>query len=313
MEISLTVSGTGERVFTLAVEVDHMNANCLGGLPRLSAQAVVRRTAAWGRVSQDTYPIITELHGYLSSEPAHDSFGAILLPSELLPLPMASQEIPFTLSLMFSMPRHYVKFLEEERLVKQSGGDMKLVVRLWGTVATRETLGALQGSTSRIGVVDFKGVHDETNGQSIRIPRSDWLDRILPGLGYGRSVLVELPLTRTPPIPARLKHAAESLESANLAFEDEDYRGALKYGRDVLDHLEQYSSTKQLTAFCREHLEPLVGETKSNTIDRGLNALRDVVNAGSHGNTFVADRAVAAYVIETLATQLRYISAIISE
>jgi hypothetical protein len=59
-------------------------------------------------------------------------------------------------------------------------------------------------------------------------------------------------------------------------------------------------------------LGPVVGETKSNAIDRALNALRDTINASSHAGPFTADRSIAAYVIETLAVNLRYISAVTS-
>jgi hypothetical protein len=61
-------------------------------------------------------------------------------------------------------------------------------------------------------------------------------------------------------------------------------------------------------------LEPFVGETKSNAVDRSLNALRDVINASNHidpQNPFTVDRALAVYVIERLALELRYISTVL--
>ncbi len=87
----------------------------------------------------------------------------------------------------------------------------------------------------------------------------------------------------------------------------------MKYGRDVLEHLGQSSSdgSKSLTSFCKEHLEPVIGETKAQALDASLGSVRRMTNACSHVNGFHADRATAAFVLETLRLDLRSIAAIL--
>ena len=75
--------------------------------------------------------------------------------------------------------------------------------------------------------------------------------------------------------------------------------------------IQPLNGSGRLTTFCQEHLEPIVGETKPHAIDRSLNALREMTSASSHANPFIADRPIAAYIIETLALNLRYISSVV--
>jgi hypothetical protein len=209
----------------------------------------------------------------------------------------------------------YLQLLEEYR-ASQQGQNMLLQMQMWGVVAMMkpranmpEVPGYLQSRSGE--VLHFEKVSTETYPPQFRIARSDWVDHILPGLGYRHSVIIELPLIRTPKVSEVYRQAAEALDQARQAFVQEDYRGAIRHARDVLEYLAKSSQGGQITAFCKEHLEPLVGETKSKAIDRSLNALRDIVNAGSHldpQKPFTADRAVAAYVIETLTVNLQYIS-----
>src|SRR5262249_40696139 len=108
--------------------------------------------------------------------------------------------------------------------------------------------------------------------------------------------------------------AVEALDQSRQAFVQEDYRGAIRHSRDVLEYIAKSSQGGQITSFCNEHLAPLIGETKSKAIDRSLNAMREIINAGSHYDPqtpFTIDRAVAAYVIESLAVDLRYISSVL--
>jgi len=173
---------------------------------------------------------------------------------------------------------------------------------------------AAQVVPSPIEVVWFEKIQtDRSNQNTLSIPRSTWIDRILPGLGYGRSVLIELPLVRTPPLPEAYKNAAKALVNAQSAFSRDDYRAAVKYGREVTEHLQNSCSgdSKSITNFCSEFLEPIIGESKSKAVDASLNGTRKITNSGSHANTFLADRATAAYLIETLALNLRYISAVL--
>lgn len=318
MDMQLELMGTTRPAFDLSFDLDQMAGVYVSGTSRFALSAQLRRTSAWDERG-GIYPIVTDLHGVLNSSTGNDMLGAPLLPPEALPASLLTRDNLAILSLTFALPDRYVQFLEEERVTKQGGRDMKLGIRLWGTVglaaphelAQTSSVDVFRGDPAAA-IVGFRQVRSGVNAKEIRIPRSDWLDRILPGLGYERSVLVELPLTRTSPVPDAYKQAVASLDAARKAFEHEDYRAVLKQGRDVLEHLGKLAPDGKLTTFCQEQLEPVVGKTKSQAIDRALNGLRDIVNASSHANTFTADRAIAAFVVETLAIQLRYISAVVS-
>jgi hypothetical protein len=284
---------------------------------RLNIGVIFKRGQQDNNQPQDLYPVILSLHGKLHRVNAMQEYGAELQPVEALPISLISQNASVRAYLSFVVSPRYLHFLEEQR-TSQPGQDMVFAIQIWGTVAfmrprsnTPEVPAHLQSKSGEL--MRFEKIDTRNPSQTIRIARSDWIDRFLPNLGYQHSVLIELPLVRTPPISDVYKNAAEALDKARNAFNHEDYRGALKYAREVLEQLGKTSSdgSGKITSFCKEHLEPRIGETKSNSVDRSLNALRDIVNAASHTDPqkpFYVDRAIAAYVIEMLALDLRYIA-----
>jgi hypothetical protein len=286
-----------------------------GDVSCLNFQVQFKRPIPDATQAKEVYPVLMNLYGKLYRMNQPQDHGAELQPLVDLPISFIYPETKYSTYLSFRISRHYLQQLEDYRAAQQTQ-DMLLQAYLWGIVAVMKSRPEAEPVShslpNRSGeVIRFEQVHTDTVNPQIRIARSDWIDRILPGLGYRQSVLVELPLVRTPPLPEMYKYAAESLEKARNAFEHEDYRAALKYAREVLEHLGKMSSngSGKLTDFCKEYLEPYVGETKSNAVDRSLNALRDVVNAASHADPqkpFPVDRAITTYVIETLSLNLRY-------
>ena len=282
---------------------------------KLCIQATFRRTGGGGNQLQNRYPVILELHGRLARASGQSDIGATLRPVRELPISFSRHDSQPWVNLVFPFPIQYLQILEEERREQ----DTRLLLEMWGLVAIVEPrdkaqVKPTQAMPSPIEVICFEKIETDTvNQNNLVIPRSTWVDRILPGLGYGRSVLVELPLMHTPPIPEVYINAAKALDNARKAFNGEDYRGAVKYGREVTEYLEKSCSgeTKSITSFCKEYLEPVIGKTKSKAIDLSLNSTRRITNPGSHANDFLVDRTIAAYVIETLALNLRYISTVL--
>jgi len=283
----------------------------------LNMQVQFKRPLPDANQPPDVYPVLLELHGKLYRTNQQQEHGAELQPVVDLPISCISPETWYFSHLSFRMSKRYLQLLEEYRAEQQTQM-VQLQMRLWGIVALMKVRPNIPGVPNHLQarsgeVVRFEKVHTENNDPSIRIERSAWIDRILPGLGYQHSVLIELPLVRTPPVPGAYQKAAEALDMARKAFDQEDYKGTLKHAREVLEQLGKRSSDGKLTSFCKEYLEPFVGNTKSSAVDRSLNAIRDVVNAASHTDPqkpFSVDRDLAAYVIEVLALNLRYISTI---
>lgn len=301
----------------MSIEPQQLMATYDENVARLSINATFKRAPQDTYQSQNLYPVILNLYGKIYRMNAMHEYGAELQPIEALPISLITPNATVPTYLSFVVSPRYLQLLEEQR-ASQPGQNMQLAIQVWGTVAIMrprsDTSDASTYQSSRSGeLIRLEKIDTRNPSQTIRIARSDWIDHILPGLGFQRSVLVELPLVRTPPLPDIYKYAVESLDKARDAFSHEDYRGALKYAREVLEHLGKLSSdgSGKLTNFCKEYLEPQIGETKSTSVDRSLNALRDVVNAASHTDPqkpFYVDRAIAAYVIETLVLDLRYIA-----
>lgn len=283
----------------------------------LNMQVQFKRPLPDANQPPDVYPVLLELHGKLYRTNQQQEHGAELQPVVDLPISCRSPETQHSSYLSFRMSRRYLQLLEEYRAAQQTQ-TVQLQMSLWGIVALMKARPNISGVPNHLQprsgeVIRFEKVHTQNYDPSIRIERSAWIDRILPGLGYRHSVLIELPLVRTPPVSEVYQKAAEALDMARKAFDQEDYRGALKHAREVLEQLGKRSSDGKITSFCKEYLEPFVGNTKSSAVDRSLNALRDVVNAASHTDPqkpFVVDRDIAMYVIEMLALNLRYISTI---
>ncbi len=302
----------------MTIDVENSTAIHEGGIPRLNLTATFKLPPlSWGQ-SQVKNLVILDLQGKLCRPDALQDIGGTLLPNTELPINIVSSAISYPINLSFAFSPAYIQLLEEQRAT-QPDHVMILGLQLWGTAAIikpRET----KENASRFlydlsyDLIRFERVQtDHAPSTRIRFERSAWVDRLLPNLGYHHSLLVELPLVRTPPLPDMYQNAVHALENARCAFTQDDYQGALRYAREVLEHLGKSSSdgSKRLANFCKEYLEPLVGETKSTVIERSLNALRDVVNAASHTDPqkpFIADRAIAAYVIEALVNALRYIA-----
>jgi len=303
-------------MFTVHFDVQAFFAYAYSGTPRMGVQAIFRR-AQYDDQAEKLFPVLLELHGNLARPNSPGESGMPLLAVKDVPIHLLPAYADTLVNLIFDAPERYVQLLEEERAKGQGGQDVSLTLNLWALAAIVRPLAEKpsphQARLAPGEIVRFERLETEPYPQTIRFERSFWIDRLLTGLGYRHSVLLELPLTRTPPVPDIFKQAVEALEQARKSFEHEDYRGAIKHARDVLEYLGSTGSdeSKQLSVFCKEYLEPVVGETKSLAVDTSLASMRRITNAASHVNRFLADRATSVYVIETLALNLRYIATVL--
>lgn len=309
-------SGSGHNAFVMTFEYEQITANQDSDLARITIPARFKRVPPADDQQQELYPVVLELHGRLSRANVQPEWGATLLPPEDLPIILESPKSESYMNLSFAFSRHYLQFIEEQR-ASQAGQNILFALRLSGVAAIMKSRGnntepRTLAKPAMGEVVRYENVRTDFNSPpSIRIARSDWIDTLLPNLGYQRSLLVELPLVRTPAMPEAYQKAVEALDKARNAFNHEDYRGAMKYGREVLEHIAESTADKKISTWCKERLEPIIGKTKSQVIDGALNILRDLTSAASHANDFSVDRAIAFYVIETLALNLRYISSVL--
>jgi hypothetical protein len=224
---------------------------------------------------QWTDPTLFELHGILFAERQPSDPGVPLRPMQPNPPTQApSIQYGFTLPLVFELTPAYVQYLEDVRRQSQTkpAADMVIKLKLWGKVL--KTLKGGQGKDVR----DFN--YFATVGfpeTSIRIPRSYWLDTILVQLGYDETLLIEVPLPHHPTASEDTKEAAQYLEIARQHLMDEQYGEAVRHCRLAKEALTKRSGTT-LTNL----LTPLIGDTKSSTVNGVLLAFKEFYEAASH-------------------------------
>jgi hypothetical protein len=96
----------------------------------------------------------------------------------------------------------------------------------------------------------------ETNffSMTVNVPRSIWIDRVLPGLGYGKIHLVEVP-TPEKAIGETIARAVEDFQHAQEQMLQGEYNNVLGYCRDALERLSnaiRYGGEKETPSFAEK-------------------------------------------------------------
>ncbi len=96
----------------------------------------------------------------------------------------------------------------------------------------------------------------ETNffSMTVNVPRSTWIDKVLPGLGYGKIHLVEVP-TPEKAIGETIARAVEDFQRAQEQMLQGDYNNVLGYCRDALERLSnarKYGGEKENPSFAEK-------------------------------------------------------------
>jgi len=305
MQTTFSVRGSASTAFNLTIDRDWPQASYSGDVASLTFQATIERMGYWDTQLGGATPVLLSLHGALYRGQTYRNVGAMLLPPEGFPLrlPPVGDKMPVRLS--FACSRRYIEHLEDERAA-QTEQDLTLSVRLWGTIAVMRSQAGEDATAASGAPVSFESV-EATPTEMLRIPRSDWIDRFLPDLGYRKTVLIELPLAGQPPVPEELHNAMQHLGEARTLRNHESYQKAVQACRQATDALLGAGPEKK--AWCQTHLAPLIGAEKATMVDDSLLALRPLLNKTSHGYAPVeVDRDAADYAIESLAVALNYIA-----
>jgi len=306
VKITFPVRGGVYSAFSVTIDREGIQGSHAGDVASLTFQATIERMSSWDTQLHGAAPVLLSLHGVLSPDQTHNynDTGATLRPTEGLPLAIPEVANSASLRLPFTCSRRYIEHLEDKRAA-QPGRDLTLAVRLWGVVAIIESP-VVGGSGVGTSPVRFENVA-ATPPEQLRIPRSDWIDQLLPALGYRKTVLIELPLAGPPPVPEELHDAMRRLGEARTLRNHESYQKAVQECRRATDAL--LGSGPDKKAWCQTHLAPLIGAEKAKMVNDSLWALRPLLNETSHGYAPVeVDRDAADYAIESLAVALNYIA-----
>lgn len=298
MEIMLQTLYPGASLkpaFILTIEPAHFGVMTSGGSTWLTTQVRVRRANHWDDLPPQCYPVLWDLNATLTGADSHAPAGQSLLAPEGLPNSFAYREADHYLMLAFPFPSEFAQALEDERTLTQAQQDVRLKLRIWGSALIAAEKAPIQG---------FVAFRSEGIDPEIRIPRSDWLDRLLPATGYPYRRQVVLPNLMAGQQPEELQQAVAHLAQAWDLFRSEHYRESVQRCRQARDAL--LGANK--TTWAQTMLGPMIGTEKAAMLDEGINALNRLGNTASHGaNTVEIDRETAEYVVGSLTLVLNYI------
>ncbi len=285
-------------LFALSISSDQMEAGHAGDQAFLKLWAKIKRTNEWNVSRQGAIPTLQYLNGCLFLGYDYRSASAWLLPIEDLPLTFPDGGTEILVDLAFRFPRSFAQYVEEERAKMQSRAPLTLNIRLWGTIST------VVPDAHDVQIERVNTGQRQTYNQTVRIAFSDWLDVLLPQLGYPQRRLVELPALDLSTIPQDLQAAAVQLQQAYSLFAHENYREAAQCCRQVRDAL----LFPNIKTWCDANLGPVIGAEKAKMVDDMIKALTHLGNAASHASTTIEiDRDAAELAIFTLTLVLNYI------
>ncbi len=284
-----------EPAFLLTIEPGYLGAVAVGESAWLTTQARIVVGSLWKTRFLGSNLMLLDLHITISSGSNDPTFGLSLLPPEELPLGFfdLSTDYDYPVRLTFPVPHAVAQQLEDERARSQPNGDLRLKLRVWGGVLVTTPQGSFVAR-----------VHSEGIDPELHIARSDWLDRLLPNIGYPQRRTFVLPPVSADRTLEEMQEAARHLSEAWTLFAHERYREAVQRCRQAKDAL--LGTDK--TGWAHTALLPAVGGQKADMINDALRALNHLGNAASHGdNTVEIDRDAAEFVLSSLTLILAYI------
>ncbi len=130
-----------------------------------------------------------------------------------------------------------------------------------------------------------RDVEEHTKGQfdiTFSIPQSHWVYKILPGLGYGKVRLIEVPIPEKI-VPDTLKNAEEELVQAQSYFMQGDYDKAVEHCRNALEPLKnRLPGIKTLLTNSKYEWITEVGQATYDWIDTIYKKTRDLSSIPHH-------------------------------
>jgi len=267
MDIPLFSSGhdSNGSLFLMWPTFDVPGAQRVGDTTSLTVRFKIKRTSIWDNDRADRIPTLWHLGGDLFVGDDYRPAGASLIACDDLPKTFLTAATEVALDLTFRMSQNYVQYIEEQRVT--SARDVQLRIHLWGIIAySPPPTNSTQGVTTEIERIE---TYRNSPPSGIRIARSDWVETILPALGYPQERTFALPRLDVANVSNEIKVAVEQLDKAFVLFAQERYGEAVQHCRQVRDAL--LGSDK--TTWSQRTLKPVMGSDKSMMVDDAIKAL----------------------------------------
>lgn len=305
-QIHLSVQGyatdLGGTPFTVSFEATDVTGK--GGFysPHLRIPLTFRAASARPDEERIVADLMSELHlGPLSLEGPGSPSPDCLIGRGVFParLPGAQE---FTIIIYVPTSAAMLEHIEDVR----AGNDLELSLYL--------RVGLVVRVSSQRRLSDLDAVFGAT---TFRIPRSHWVDHVLPALGHLSRYILEVPAPSTIELVQPFERAAHELRNAEDDFRRDNYDGCLTNCRNAIDAVasairldlggEPASFANRVRAFQKEQLQGRIGGTKSELVVQELLALWPALSAATKPGPFTADRPAAKHVLIATANLLGYL------
>ncbi|GFP24771.1 hypothetical protein HKBW3S25_00208 [Candidatus Hakubella thermalkaliphila] len=199
--------------------------------------------------------------------------------SEFSPYRVLSSNQSYTYRLEIPLTQYRIERIEEARR-----GDIQLRLDIDTSVALYNKPLRL---TIQIGepisegfVTGFKRARCSLN---FAIPQSHWIDKVLPGLGYGKTRIIEIPLPEKA-FPEIFPQALDELSHAQRYFNEGDYDKTVAHCRNAIEpvkkELEKFR--EQIASDTEYEWVKTLAEETFNWLDKLYKKTRDLTSKSHH-------------------------------
>jgi len=168
-----------------------------------------------------------------------------------------------------------------ERIEETRQGDLRFRCDFQLEVTTFGTLRF--GGNPDKALPSLPDIHALTTDCVIEVPQSVWIEKVLPGLGYGKVYWIELPAISLEAC-AELDHSFKALQQAERRFKFGDYDEAVAHCRKALEPIRrelQKLKTKSGDALAPDYAEK-IGNSTVTWLTEVLGKTYGVANTPAH-------------------------------
>lgn len=196
-----------------------------------------------------------------------------------------------------------------ERIEQSREGDLRAALTLRGFFAVH-----ISGGT---GVHRFETTRTEPI--NFTIPKSQWIEKLLPQLGYGRLELIEVRI----PSGSRadgLPKAVQEIRQARAYLLNGDWEKAVAHCRNTLETILdsrqiQVASTSpfrlRVDTFIEQHLSPKLPGKQSKLLAEEMKLLWEISSTAAHPTPLTFNRADANFIVQNTTDILVYVSGLL--
>ncbi|MBX3279103.1 MAG: hypothetical protein KF868_13955 [Acidobacteria bacterium] len=234
------------------------------------------------------------------------------------PLLHLSKDSPSTYQISIPLDLAKVNRIEEHR-----AGDAVLKFQCTALLAKHPAL--VKGGGVNDADESIEALRSANFTFQVHIPQSHWINYVLPGLGYGKIRIVEIP-TPDKVIPEVFAQAIKEFEKAQQYLKQSDFDKAVAHCRNTLDLIPKVVKLKfeanarpsypdRVRKLLKEHLPVPLADSKREAIEKMLTTLWNLTSISHHQNSQDSgyfSRADADLIMLTTTALLSYVGRLLS-